>query len=199
MRPESSHRAAFRLSCFTVGYNVLECVVSLTVGWWAGSIALVGFGMDSFVESLSGTVMLWRFWKHRPDEDAAEAKAVRLVGSTFFVLSFFVLFESGKSLYLHERPGTSIIGIVIALASIIVMPILSYWKNRVANEAGSRSLVADSRQSFACALLSVALLVGLILNFLWGLWWADSAAGLLIALVLLREGFETFKEGRTCC
>jgi divalent metal cation (Fe/Co/Zn/Cd) transporter len=105
----------------------------------------------------------------------------------------------GKSLYLQEHPGTSVIGIIIAVISIVVMPILSFWKNRVGKEVGSRSLVADSKQSFACALLSVALLVGLALNYALGLWWADSTAGMLIALVLLREGYETFKEGRTCC
>jgi divalent metal cation (Fe/Co/Zn/Cd) transporter len=174
-------------------------VASIIVGSWVGSIALVGFGLDSFVESLSGMVMIWRFWTKRADEEAAEAKAVQLVGSMFFVLGCYVLFESGKSLYTQERPGSSIVGIVVAVASIVVMPIVSYLKYQLGKEIGSESLLADSKQSLACALLSVALLIGLTLNYAWGLWWADSTAGLLISLLLFWEGYETFEKGRTCC
>ena len=198
MRPESFHRTAVLLSCFTVGYSVLEGVASLIVGSRAGSVALVGFGLDSLVESLSGLVMIWRFWTKRADEAAVEAKAVRLVGYTFFFLGCYVLFDSGKSLYLQERPGTSVIGILIAVASIALMPILSYLKYQLGKRIGSESLVADSKQSLSCALLSVALLGGLILNYAWGLWWADSTAGLLISLLLFWEGYETFEKERAC-
>jgi divalent metal cation (Fe/Co/Zn/Cd) transporter len=192
-------RLALWLSGFTVGYNVLEGLISIMAGAWAGSTALIGFGLDSFIESLSGSIMIWRFWKHRENEGEAESKAMRLVAYTFVVLGLYVLFDSGKSLYLRERPVGSLLGIIVAVVSLVVMPGLFLVKYRLGKRILSGSLVADSKQTLACAMLSVALLLGLTLNYVWGFWWADSIAGVVIAVFLIREGRETFREGRACC
>lgn len=196
------HKKALSLSYFTVGYNVLEGIISIFAGLLAGSIALVGFGLDSFVESLSGSVMIWRFRQHgkisEEEEEKVEKKAVRLVARTFFVLSVYVLYESGKKLYFHEAPDPSLLGIIIAAVSIIVMPVLFYMKYRTGKLINSKSLVADSKQTLACIFLSVALLFGLGLNYLYGFWQADPIVGLVVVVFLMKEGYATFKEGRLC-
>lgn len=198
------HRKALWLSIFSVAYNLVEGVVSIVAGLLAGSIALTGFGLDSFVESLSGGVMVWRFEKHgkisEEEEEKAEAKAAKLVGYTFFVLAAYVLFESLKKLIYREIPEPSLLGIIIAVVSLIVMPVLFYMKLRVGRSLGSRGLVADSKQTLACVYLSVALLIGLGLNYLFGIWWADPLAGLVIVGFLVREGYETLtEESLECC
>jgi cation diffusion facilitator family transporter len=198
----SLHKRALFLSYFTVGYNILEGVISILVGLLAGSIALVGFGSDSFVESLSGGVMIWRFRKHgkisEEEEERIEKKATRFVAITFFILGAYVFYESIKKLYLQEKPEPSIIGIFIAIASIIVMPVLFYLKYRTGKELKSKSLVADSKQTLACLFMSVSLLIGLCLNYLYGFWQADPFVGLLIMIFLIKEGYTTFKEGELC-
>ncbi len=198
----SLHKKALSLSYFTVGYNVLEGIVSIIVGLLAGSIALVGFGLDSFVESLSGSVMIWRFRKHEKmteeEEERVELKATRLIAYTFFILGFYVLYESVKNLCFHEIPYPSLLGIIIAIVSIIVMPVLFYIKYQTGRSLNSKSLVADSKQTLACALLSVALLIGLGTNYLYGLWWADPIVGLIIVIFLIKEGYATLKEGEIC-
>ena len=157
------HSKALSLSYFTVGYNILEGIVSILAGLLANSIALVGFGLDSFVESLSGSVMIWRFSKHEQmseeEEERIEAKAVRLIAYTFFILGAYVLYESVKKLYLQEMPDPSFLGIIIAIVSIIVMPVLFYIKYQTGKTINSRSLVADSKQTLVCCILSVALLI----------------------------------------
>lgn len=192
------HRKALFLSYFTVGYNILEGVVSILAGVIAGSIALVGFGLDSFVESLSGGVMIWRFRQHgkmsEEEEEKIEKKAVKLVGYTFFILGLYVLYESVKKLYFREIPDPSLLGIIIAIISMIVMPVLFFMKYRTGKAIGSRSLVADSKETLACLFLSVALLIGLGLNYLYGLWQADPIVGLVIVVFLFKEGYETLKE-----
>lgn len=198
------HRKALWLSLFSVAYNLVEGVVSIVAGLLAGSIALTGFGLDSFVESLSGGVMVWRFEKHgkisEEEEERVEVKAAKLVGYTFFVLAAYVLFESLKKLIYREIPEPSLLGIVIAIVSLIVMPVLFYMKLRVGRSLGSRGLVADSKQTLACVYLSVALLLGLGLNYLFGIWWADPLAGLVIVGFLVREGYETLtEESLECC
>jgi len=197
------HRKALWLSIFSVAYNLVEGVVSIVAGLLAGSIALTGFGLDSFVESLSGGVMVWRFEKHgkisEEEEEKAEAKAAKLVGYTFFVLAAYVLFESLKKLIYREIPEPSLLGIIIAVVSLIVMPVLFYMKLRVGRSLGSRGLVADSKQTLACVYLSVALLIGLGLNYLFGIWWADPLAGLVIVGFLVREGYETLTEESLEC
>lgn len=191
------HRRALLLSYFTVGYNMLEGVVSVIVGLPAGSIALIGFGLDSFVESLSGGVMIWRFSKHREQSEAEEQqieiKATRLIAYTFFVLGAYVLYESARKLYLNEIPAPSLFGIIIAIVSVIMMPSLFYWKYRTGKLLNSRSLIADSKETLACFLLSIALLIGLSLNYVFGLWQADPIMGFIIVAFLIREGYEMLK------
>ena len=198
----SLHKKALLLSYFTVGYNVLEGIVSIIAGSLAGSIALVGFGLDSFVESLSGGVMIWRFRKHgkmtEEEEERVEAKAVRLIAYTFFILGSYILYESVKKLCFHEIPYPSLLGIIIAIVSIIVMPVLFYIKYRTGKSINSKSLMADSKQTLACAFLSVALLIGLGSNYLYGLWWADPVVGLIIVIFLIKEGYTALKEGKVC-
>ena len=191
------HRWALSLSYFTVGYNILEGILSILAGWVAGSIALIGFGLDSFVESMSGCVMIWRFRKSgkisEEEEEKVERKAARLIGYSFFILGIYVLYESGKKLYTQEVPNPSFLGILVAIASIIVMPVLFCLKYQTGKAIGSRSLIADSKETLACVFLSVALLAGLLLNYLYGLWQADPIVGLIIVFFLVREGYDTLK------
>jgi len=195
----SLHKKALSLSYFTVGYNIAEGVVSISAGLLAGSIALVGFGLDSFVESLSGSVMIWRLRKHgkvsEEAEEKVERRAVRLIAYTFFILGTYVLYESIEKLYVHEIPDPSLLGIVIAIVSIIVMPILFHLKYQTGKSMGSKSLIADSKETLACVFLSGALLVGLGLNYLFGLWQADPVVGLVIVTYLVKEGYTTLREG----
>lgn len=196
------HKRALSLSYFTVGYNISEGVVSILAGLLAGSIALVGFGLDSFVESLSGGVMIWRLRKHgkisEEEEEKAERRAVRLVAYTFFILGAYVFYESIEKLSAHEIPHPSLFGIIIAVVSMIVMPILFYLKYQTGRSMGSKSLVADSKETLACVFLSGALLVGLGLNYLYGFWQADPFVGLFIVIYLVKEGYTTLKEGELC-
>lgn len=194
----ASYKKALFFSYFTVGYNIIEGFVSILAGLIAGSIALVGFGSDSFVESLSGIVMIWRFRKHgkisKEEEEKIEKKATRLVGITFFILGFYVLYESIRNLYFQEKPEPSIFGIIIAIASVIVMPVLFYLKYQTGKKIRSKSLVADSKQTLACLFMSFSLLIGLGLNYLYGFWQADSIVGLLIVFFLFKEGYEALFE-----
>jgi divalent metal cation (Fe/Co/Zn/Cd) transporter len=198
-------KRARMLSYMTVGYNVLEGVVSILAGLLAGSIALVGFGLDSAMESLSGGVMIWRFThgaQLSPEEELRrEKKAIRLIGYTFFAFGAYVLYESADKLIAAEPPDPSILGIVIAIVSLIAMPVLFYAKYRTGKSMNSRSLVADSKQTLACMFLSLALLIGLGLNYLWGLWWADPLVGLVVVAFLFKEGRGALKEEKlcTCC
>ncbi len=193
------NRRALLLSYFTVGYNILEGIVSIFAGLLAGgSIALIGFGMDSFVESLSGSVMIWRFRKHgkisEEEEEKVERRATKLIAYTFFILGAYILYESVKKLYLHEPSEPSLLGIIIAIVSIIVMPVLFYAKYKTGKSIGSRSLVADSKETLACVFLSAALLIGLGLNYLYSLWQADPIVGLIIVILLVKEGYSTLTE-----
>lgn len=197
----STRSKALALAFFTVGYNLAEGVVAIVGSSLSGSIALLGFGLDSFVESLSGSVMVWRFWNYgtEPDEDEfeeIESKAARLVAYSFFVLSTYVFIDAGHALYKQETPETSVIGIVLGIASLVAMPVLFLLKYRLGRAIGSRSLVADSKETLACVMLSLALLVGLGAHSLWGWWWMDSVAALVIALLIFREGLETLRESR---
>ena len=195
-------RRALRLSYFTVGYNVLEGAVSVAAGAAAGSVALVGFGMDSFVESLSGGVMIWRFRSAGdacdPEVERKERRALKLVGYTFFALGAYVLFEAARKLATGERPEASAVGIAITLVSLVVMPLLFVSKKRAAERLGSRSLNADAKQTLACMGMSAGVLAGLVLNHAFGLWQADPLVAIAIALFLFREGREAVVEGKVC-
>ncbi|OGD54469.1 hypothetical protein A3K80_08640 [Candidatus Bathyarchaeota archaeon RBG_13_38_9] len=187
------HKKALNLSYFTVGYNIIEGIVSILAASLSGSVALLGFGLDSFVESFSGLIIIWRFKKKRTpqEEEKVEKRAVRLVGYTFFILAFYVAFESIKKLYQFEAPNPSILGIIIATLSIIIMPILSHMKYQTGKSLKSRSLIADSKETLACAALSIALLIGLGLNYFLRIWQADPVIGLVIAAFLIKEGYES--------
>jgi len=198
----SLHQRALLLSYVTVGYNLLEGALSLLAGYLAGSIALVGFGLDSVVESLSGGIMIWRFRRHADlttaEEERREKLAVKMVGWTFFAIAAYVLYESLEKLVLREAPAKSLLGIIIALVSLILMPLLFALKVRTSAGLGSASLRADAKQNLACAFLSLALLVGLGLNYVAGIWQADPLIGLIIGAVLVREGYHTLKEEKLC-
>ncbi len=199
----TSLRYALHLSYFTVAYNFLEGLLSILAGILAGSIALVGFGLDSFIESLSGSVMIWRFYESRnfsdQEHDRREKIAIKLVSYSFFVFGAYVLLESVKKLYLSDAPDPSMFGIIIALVSIIVMPILYHQKQKVGKTIASSSLLVDSKQTLACVFLSVALLIGLLLNYLFDIWWADPVVGLFLVIFLFKEGYNAHKEETLCC
>ena len=175
---------------------MLEALVAVVAGGIAGSIALIGFGVDSLIECVSGAVLLWRLSSPVHDE-SREKLALRLVGVSFFVLAAYVGVEAVKSLVTREPPDASIPGIVLSVLSLIVMPLLARAKRRVAADIGSRALVADSRQTDLCAYLSAILLVGLALNALFGWWWADPVAALIMAPIIAREGVEAWR-GEVC-
>ena len=187
-------RRGRNLEYFAIGWNSLEAVVAVGAGVFAASIALVGFGFDSVIESLSGAVLLWRLFagEHR------EQLALRLVGVSFLLLATYVAFDAGKSLLYREPPEASYIGIGLAFLSLIVMPVLARAKRRVAANLNSRALEADSRRTDICAYLSAILLVGLGLNALFGWWWADPVAGLVMIPIIAKEGIEALR-GETCC
>lgn len=194
------YKRALFLEYFTVGYNVVEAIVSIFFGRLAGSIALIGFGLDSIVESLSGMVMIWRLRQHGritpAQEEKIEKRAQAFIAVTFFILAAYVLYESVDKLLGQEIPEPSLPGIVIALVSAVVMPVLMVAKYRTGRQIDSQALIADSRETLACAFLSVALLVGLGFNYLFGFWQADPIAGLFIVVFLLREGLENWREAR---
>ncbi len=191
-----SLRHGRRLEYFTLGWNMVEAGVALVAGWLAGSIALVGFGVDSLIESFSGAILLWRLASPAHDE-SRERLALRLVGVSFFLLAAYVCFEAIKSLLAAEPPKPSVPGIVLAAASLFVMPLLARAKRKVAANISSHALVADSRQTDICAYLSAILLGGLALNVLFGWWWADPIAALIMVPIIAREGFEAW-QGEVC-
>lgn len=192
------YRRALLLEYFTVGYNIIEAFVSILFGAVANSIALIGFGLDSIVESLSGCILIWRLHKHgtlsEEQEERVEKRAQRFVAITFFVLGVYVLFQSIRKLLIREIPDSSVPGIIIAIVSLIVMPVLSAQKLKTGNDIKSKALIADSKETLACAFLSVALLFGLGLNYLFGFWQADAIAGIIIVIFLIREGIENWQE-----
>ncbi len=192
------YRKGLRLEYFTIAYNILEATASIIFGSIARSIALIGFGLDSIVETLSGLVLIWRLRQHgrisEVAEERLEKRATRLVAITFFVLGAYVLFQSVKNLVLAVIPAPSLPGIVIAAASIVVMPLLTWQKYRTGKQINSRALVADSKETLACAFLSVALLLGLGANYLIGFWQADPIVGLIISIFLFREGWKIWQE-----
>ena len=187
-------RRGRRLEFFTIGWNSLEAVVAVGAGLIAGSVALIGFGFDSVIEGLSGAVLLWRLFAG----EEKERIALRLVGASLLILAVYVAFDAVKSLVLREPPEESYIGIGLAVASLIVMPILSRQKRNVAAKLNSRAMLADSRQTDICAYLSAILLGGLLLNALFGWWWADPVAALVMIPIIAKEGFEALR-GKTCC
>jgi divalent metal cation (Fe/Co/Zn/Cd) transporter len=192
-------RSGKRLEYFTIAYNCLEGLISIIAGIMAGSVALMGFGLDSAIEVTSGAALLWRL---RSDDHARreqrERMTLRAVGACFLVLAVYVAYKSLASLLGGRAPGRSAIGMAVALASLIVMPLLARAKHRVARGMTSAALHADATQTDFCAYLSAILLGGLLLNALLGWWWADPAAGLVMTPIIAKEGIEALRH-RPCC
>jgi divalent metal cation (Fe/Co/Zn/Cd) transporter len=189
-----------RLEYFTIAWNALEGLVAVIAGLVAGSISLVGFGLDSFVEVTSGATLLWRM---SVDSDAEsrernERLSLRIVGVCFIALAIYIAYEAASDLIGRKTPEHSIPGILLACVSFIVMPILSRAKKRVGDDLGSAAMKADARQTDFCVYLSVILFAGLILNALLAWWWADPIAGLCMAPLVAKEGVEGLK-GQACC
>lgn len=189
-------RRAQLLAATSVGYNIIEAVIAITAGLVAGSVALVGFGLDSVVEVSSGLIILWQF-RHRLPE-SRERQALRLMAISFFALAGYVGFESVRALLGSHDPDDSPVGIGLAAASLVIMPFLSWAQRRTGKALGSNAVVADSTQTLLCTYLSGVLLVGLVLNAALGWSWADPLAGLIIAAVAVKEGREAWR-GEGCC
>ena len=188
------------LQYLTIGWNSLECVIALAAGWIAGSIALVGFGFDSAIEVASSLAALWRLAWDRDESrrERAERRTLRLIGIAFLLLAGYVAVDAAGALVARRAPDRSLPGIVLAVLSLIVMPLLAHFKRRVATQLQSGALEAETRQTQVCAFLSAILLLGLGLNAWLGWWWADSIAALAMTPLIAREGWEALR-GRTCC
>lgn len=189
-------RRAQLLAGASVSYNLVEAVIAISAGMIAGSVALVGFGLDSIVEVASGLIILWQF-RHKLPE-TRERRALRLIALSFFALAAYVAFESARALLERSKPDTSTVGVGLAIASLIVMPLLSMAQRRTGRALGSNAVVADGTQTLLCTYLSAVLLVGLLLNAALGWFWADPLAGLVIAAVAVREGVQAWR-GQGCC
>ena len=200
-RREELHRRAVLLEWFTVAWNVVEAAVAIGVGLVVGSVALVGFGVDSSVEVISAVVLLWRLYRAGPNASAeeqsgAERKALYLVAATFFLLAAYVLYEAIGALLSEEGPEVWTVALVLSVVSILVMPTLAYLKGRTGREIGSRALLADTVETWVCTYLSVALLAAVGLNAAFGWWWADPVGALAMLPVILWQGWETLGEAR---
>jgi divalent metal cation (Fe/Co/Zn/Cd) transporter len=192
---------AIRLEQATIGWNVVEGCVALGAGWMAGSIALVGFGLDSAIESVSAATVLHHLraeagGQGEREADAGERRSLRVVGVTFFLLSAYVLYQAVTTLWRRDRPEESALGIALACVSLTLMPILGWLKLRTGRTLACRALLADAKETFACAYLSFTLLAGLALNALFGWWWADPVAALAMLPFVLHEGWEALRESR---
>lgn len=189
-------RRAQLLAATSVTYNLIEAIVAITAGVVAGSIALVGFGLDSVVEVSSGLIILWQF--HHPTPESRERRALRMLAISFFALAAYVGFESIRALVIGSEANPSLVGIGLAIASLLIMPFISWAQRRTGKALGSNAVVADGTQTLLCTYMSAALLVGLLLNSTLGWGWADPIAGLIIAGVAVREGLEAWR-GEGCC
>lgn len=192
MERSSFVRRGRRLEYFTIAWNSLEGLVAVTAGAVAGSISLIGFGIDSFIEVTSGAALLWRM---SVDADVQrrernERLALKIVGACFLALAVYITYESAMDLWSKKAPEHSIPGIVLAGVSVVVMPLLSRAKRRVGHALSSAAMHADAKQTEFCTYLSAILLAGLLLNALFSLWWADPAAALIMVPIIAKEGVE---------
>ncbi|MDB4917901.1 MAG: integral rane protein [Gemmatimonadetes bacterium] len=188
------------LSRLTLAYNTCEGIAAIVAGILAGSIALVGFGIDSAIEVISSVASLWRLHHdanltHRA---RSERIALRIVGSCFLALAVYIACDSGRALLVHEVPQRTLLGVVITMMSVVIMPLLARGKRRVAVSLGSRALAADATQTSLCAYLSLIVLTGLLLNVVLGWWWADPVAALAMVPIIAKEGIEGVR-GETSC
>jgi divalent metal cation (Fe/Co/Zn/Cd) transporter len=189
-------RIALRLAWATIAWNTVEAVVAIGSGAVASSIALIGFGLDSTVEVLSASVIVWQMTRDVPED--REEQALRLIAMSFFALAGYVSVQAIVDLASRSAPDASAVGIALAAVSLVVMPLLAALKRRNGHRIGSNSVVADSSQTLLCTYLSAILLVGLVLNATAGWWWADPVAALLIAALAINEGREAW-HGERCC
>jgi divalent metal cation (Fe/Co/Zn/Cd) transporter len=192
-------RRGRRLEYFTIAWNLVEGVVAVMAGMMAGSISLLGFGIDSFIEVISGATLLWRLSVDRDAEhrEKNERIALRVVGLCFLGLAAYVAYEAIGDLIQQNSPKHSIAGIILACVSLVIMPLLSRAKRRVGSSLGSAAMDADAKQTEFCAYLSAILLGGLILNAMFGLWWADPVAALIMVPIIGNEGVDGIR-GEVC-
>lgn len=192
-------RRGRRLEYFTVGWNAIEGLIGVLAGVFAGSISLIGFGIDSFIEVTSGSVLLWRLAVdgNLDGHKRNEKRALQAVGVCFLALAVYIAYESATDLWSRRAPEHSAAGIILACVSLLVMPLLSRAKRKVGDALGSAAMHADAKQTEFCTYLSAILLAGLLLNALFGLWWADSVAALIMVPVIGKEGVEGL-QGKAC-
>lgn len=193
-------RAGRRLQYLTIGWNSAECVVAVGAGLVAGSIALVGFGVDSAIEVTSSLAALWRLSRDQDPahREIAERRALQTIGVCFLLLAGYVLYEAIEVLVEGRAPERSLVGIALAALSLLVMPLLARFKRRIASRLGSGALEAETRQTETCAWLSAIVVVGLSLNAWRGWWWADPVAAIAMVPLIAWEGLQALR-GRTCC
>jgi divalent metal cation (Fe/Co/Zn/Cd) transporter len=191
-------RRAKQLAWLGVGWHGVEAAIAIGAGLVAGSIALIGFGADSLIESFAGFILLWRFAASRVTSEVAERRAQKLIASSFYVIAAYVGFEAVRSLLTGDRPEASWVGIGLAAITLVTMPPLAIAKGRIGEKLGSSATKSEGQQNMLCAYLSAALLVGLGANALFGLWWADPVTALVIAGVAVKEGRESWR-GDSCC
>jgi len=181
-----------------IAWHAVEAAVAIAAGAVAGSIALIGFGGDSLIESAAGLILLWRFADSRSTSEPAERRAQRMIGVSFYVLAVYIAIEAARSLAGGQHPDVSYVGIGLSVVTLTTMPPLAAAKARVGERLGSSATKSEGRQNLLCAYLSAALLVGLGANALFGWWWADPATALVIAGVAVNEGREAWR-GEACC
>jgi len=201
MNREQLARRGRRLEYFTIGWNTLEGLFAMGAGAVAGSISLVGFGVDSFIEVTSGAALLWRMSVDENVErrEARERLSLRIVGVAFLALAAYVAVEAIRDLASRAAPEASPVGMMVAALSLVVMPVLSRAKRRVGDAMASRAMRADAAQTDFCAYLSAILLVGLALNAAFGMWWADPIAGLVMVPIILKEAVEALRGDPCDC
>jgi cation diffusion facilitator family transporter len=200
-RREELHHRGVRLEVFTVAWNAVEGVVAIGAGIATGSVSLIGFGADSFIEVISAVALLWRLRKAGPNASAeergeAERRALYMVAATFFFLAAYIAYEAVGALLSGEGPEDSTVGLVLSVVSLLVMPALAYGKRRTGREMGSEALKADAVETWVCSYLSLALLAGVGLNAAFGWWWADPVGAVAMLPVILWQGLETLGEAR---
>ena len=193
------HRAKL-LENLTIGFNVIEGTASVAAGVFVNSIVLVGFGVDSFIEVASGVAVLWRMTHDAEPiaREQADRISLRFIGGCFLVLAIYITYDAVSTLAHKKAPEESLMGIIIACLSLIVMPLLAWSKRKVAAQLNSGAMTADAKQTMLCSYLAAILLAGLVLNKLFGWWWADPVSALIMVPIIAREGVEALK-GKKCC